>query len=218
MSASQEVAAGAAAGPEQIAGDEEENIYEVMKGHMRRQKEELEAKNAELRQARGAGYGRPGPAAVSSGPVVEKVADVGDMARVWGAVRTYLASGARYLDSVLGHCSRLETLNRETGEAVLMVPANQQGFTNEKARLKIEEALKAVTGLPVKLAVRFGEEEGKAAERSNVAAAAGGGGPAATRVAPEVIEAVKKQAVVKELMKKLDATVVNIEVLGGGEE
>ncbi len=123
----------------------EESIYEQMKATMRRQKEEQDAKNAAMKQQRGpAQYGRPGPVAVKPAEeaVIERVSDVTDLAAVWGATRRHLNTTARYLESVLGHCCRVGGLNRETGETVLVVPGNQKGFTNEKARAKIEECLR----------------------------------------------------------------------------
>jgi hypothetical protein len=203
----------------------EENIYEVMKGHMRRQKEELEAKNAALRQQQqaaggGRASGRPGPmgqAAPPAKPTFEKVRDVSDLHGVWAAARNYLSGVARYLDSVLGHCCTVGALDPSTGEATLLVPSTQRGFTNEKARAKIEEALRAVTGLGIKLIVEFTQEEQKAPPPAD-GSQPGVAGAAAQRVPAEVMEAVKQQKVVQELMKRLDATVVNVELLGTGEE
>ncbi|MCL2647415.1 MAG: hypothetical protein FWD61_10495 [Phycisphaerales bacterium] len=205
--------------PDDQDDQQEENIYEVMKEHMRRQKEELDAKNAQLRQQQyGGGCGRPGPVQPSSSPVIEKVENCSDLQAVWGATRKYLASTARYLDSVLGHCCRIESLNAESLEAVLLVPGNQKGFTNEKARLKIEEAIRVVTGLQIKLSLHFGEEMVKVPEAdASVGWGGGAGGITAQRVPPEVIEAVKAQPIVRELMKKLDATVVHVELMGTGE-
>ena len=40
---------------------------------------------------------------------------------------------------------------------------------------------------------------------------------AAQRVPPEIVEAVKQQPVIQQLMKTLDATVVQVELLGAGE-
>jgi hypothetical protein len=198
----------------------EENIYEVMKGHMRRQKEELEARNAAMRQQAGRMGGRPGPAGQSrepAKPTFDKVRDVTDLHAVWAATRNYLASVARYLDSVLGHCCSVGSLNPETGEAVLLVPATQRGFTNEKARAKIEEALRVVTGLGIRLTVEFSQEEQKAPPPAD-GSQPGVAGVAANRVPAEVLEAIKQQKVVQELMKKLDASVTNVEMLGTGEE
>jgi hypothetical protein len=207
-----------AAGLDIDEGDEE-NIYEVMKAHMRRQKEELEAKNAAARQqARTAG--RPGPGGAAPPPqkpaAPERVTNLADTAAVWAAARRWLSANARYLESVLGHCCSVETLHPDTGEATLRVPANQRGFTNEKARAKIEEALRSVTGLPVKLAINITDDP---------APPPGSGAPgtpaaptqAAQRVPPEIVEAVKQQPVIQQLMKKLDATVVQVELLGAGE-
>ncbi|MGN6369788.1 MAG: hypothetical protein ACTHN5_16130 [Phycisphaerae bacterium] len=204
---------------------DEENIYEVMKAHMRRQKEELEAKNAQLRQQQRANqYGRPGPggaarppasSAANEPPAVEKVSDISDLGGLWSATRKYLHGAARYLESVLGHCCRIESVDAGANEAVLLVPAVQRGFTNEKARAKIEEALRAVTDRPLKLSVQISEEAPAPQPTQGEGAAA----PAATvqRIPPEVIEAVKEQAVVKQLMKSLDATVVHIEMLNTDE-
>jgi hypothetical protein len=190
---------------------------------MRRQKEEQEARNAAMRQQAGrlgGAGGRPGPAGQPrepAKPTFEKVRNVTDLNAVWAAARNYLASAARYLDSVLGHCCTVGSLNPETGEATLLVPATQRGFTNEKARAKIEEALRVVTGLGIRLAVEFSQEEQKAPPPAD-GSQPGVAGVAANRVPAEVLEAVKQQKVVQELMKKLDASVTNVEMLGTGEE
>ncbi|MCL2641865.1 MAG: hypothetical protein FWD53_13525 [Phycisphaerales bacterium] len=178
---------------------------------MRRQKEELDAKNVQVRQQQHGG-GRSGLMQAASLPVLEKVADVGDLAAVWRAVRKYVASSVKYIDNVLGHCCRIESLDADLLEAVLFVPGNQRSFANGKPQLKIEEGVRAVTGLPLKLKLHFGEEVVKAPE-----AEASVGGIAAQRVPPEVIRAVESQAVIKELIKKLDARVVHVELMGAGE-
>jgi hypothetical protein len=100
---------------------------------------------------------------------------------------------------------------------VLTVPGSQRGFTNEKARLKIEEAMRAVTGLGIRLAVEFTQDEPKAPPPAD-GSQPGVSGHATQRVPAEVMEAVKQQRVVQELMKRLDATVVNVELLGTGDE
>ncbi|HUO10473.1 MAG TPA: hypothetical protein VM008_19365 [Phycisphaerae bacterium] len=202
---------------------DEENIYEVMKAHMRRQKEELEAKNAQLRQQQRAA-GRPGPgnrppaAATPEQPVIQKVADLADLPAIWSATRQYLHSAARYLESVLGHCCKIHSLDPATNDAVLLVPAVQRGFTNEKARAKIEEALRAVTDRPLKLTLQISDEEPTPTQSSTLSPQSSSA-PAATaqRIPPEVIEAVKEQPLVKQLMKNLDATVVHIEMLNTDE-
>jgi hypothetical protein len=192
----------------------EENIYEVMKDHMRQKKEETDARYAAERQARAAGRPGPSSAQAAPAPTIEKVRDVTDLPAVWNAARNYLANSARYLDSVLGHCCHVESLNADTGEAIIMVPGTQKGFANEKARLKLEEALRAVTGLGIRLALQFTEEtrtpadQGPEASRSGVSA-----GPVSQRVPAEVIDAVKQQRVVQELMKRLDATVTSVEII-----
>jgi hypothetical protein len=207
-----------AAGFDIDEGDEE-NIYEVMKAHMRRQKEELEAKNAQMRQqARTAG--RPGPGGAAPPPKAaepERVANVTDTAAVWAATRRWLAANAPYLERVLGHCCGVESLNPDTGEATLRVPANQRGFTNEKARAKIEEALRAVTGLGIKLAVNITEDAPPPGGANVPPGTPTGPTQAAQRVPPEIVEAVKQQPVIQQLMKTLDATVVQVELLGAGE-
>jgi hypothetical protein len=201
---------------------DEENIYEVMKAHMRRQKEEQEAKNAQMRQqARMAGRPGPSQAAPPRPPAAaQRVTDLSNLAAVWVAVRQWLAGNARYFESVLGHCCAVTALDPHTGETTLRVPGLQRGFTNEKVRAKIEEGLRAVTGVGIKLAVEFTEEKHVPPPAAN----AGGGGlpapatsPSVQRVPPEIIEAVKEQPVIKELMKRLDATVVQVELLGTGE-
>lgn len=201
---------------------DEENIYEVMKAHMRRQKEELEAKNAQNRQnarQQARTVGRPGPGGAAPPPkpaAPERVANVTDTAAVWAAARRWLSENARYLESVLGHCCGVESINPDTGEATLRVPANQRGFTNEKARAKIEEALRSVTGLPIKLGVNITDDPPPPAG-ANLPGTPTGPTQAAQRVPPEIVEAVKQQPVIQRLMKSLDATVVQVELLGAGE-
>jgi hypothetical protein len=195
---------------------DEENIYEVMKAHMRRQKEELEAKNAAARQhARTAGRPGPGGAAPPKPPEPERVSNLADTAAVWAAARRWLSANARYLESVLGHCCSVETLHPDTGDATLRVPANQRGFTNEKARAKIEEALRAVTGVGVKLALTITDDP--APPPGAAAGTPAAPTQAAQRVPPEIIEAVKQQPVIQQLMKSLDATIVQVELLGAGD-
>lgn len=195
---------------------EEENIYEVMKAHMRRQKEELEAKNAAAKASGGKPLaGRPGPvrpAAPPAPPPVELVKNLGDMAAVWEGARNWLGAHARYLESVLGHCCGVTSIDRETGEAVVRVPVTQRGFTNEKARTKIEEALRAVTGLGLKVVLAFSEE---VTPPPAPLEAGGGQTQASRRIPPEVEEAVKQQPVIQKLMKALDAHVTQIEMVEG---
>jgi hypothetical protein len=205
----------------------EESIYEVMKATMRRQKEELEAKNAALKQQRGPGqYGRPGPvggAAVggarptnegqTSPAPIERVADTTDLPAVWAATRRHLHTAARYLEGVLGHCCEVAVLNRETGEGVVRVPGNQKGFANERARAKIEECMRAVTGLPVRLALEFVEAPARENGEGSRVGMQAAPSMAAQRIPPEVLEAIKQQPVVIELMKRLDGSIVHVEML-----
>ena len=194
-----------------------------MKAHMRRQKEELEAKNAQFRQQQRAANagGRPGPmrapapaTPANEPPPVQKVADPTDLPALWSAARHYLQRAAQTLERVLGHCCKIHSLDTATNDAILLIPANLSGFTNEKARAKIEEALRAITDRPLKLTLQISDEEpptaGPTANLPNTPSA-----PAATvqRIPPEVIDAVKDQPIVKQLMKNLDATVVHIEML-----
>ncbi len=200
-----------------------------MKAPMRRQKEELEAKNAELRkQQRSNQYGRPGPAGGGAAkpatpvpteqPIINKVADPTDLPTLWSATRQHLNTTARYLESVLGQCCKIHSLDPATNDAILLVPANQRGFTNEKARAKIEESLRAVTARPRRLTLQISDEEpptaGPTANVPNTPSA-----PAATvqRIPPEVIDAVKEQPIIKKLIKKLHATVTHIEMLNTDE-
>jgi hypothetical protein len=139
------------------------------------------------------------------------VADPADLKAVWSATRRNLNFAARYLESVLGHSCEISGLNPTTGEAILLVPANQKGFANERARAKIEECMRAVTGLPVRLALEFIEAPANAesGEGSRVAAPS----VAAQRIPPEVLDAIKQQPIIKELMKRLDGSVVHVEML-----
>ena len=199
-----------------------------MKAHMRRQKEELDAKNAQLKKDRGPQYGRPGPNGnrpntpppADTPPPTEKVSNPSDLPALWSAARNYLQGAARYLESVLGHCCNIISLDPATNEATLLVPFVQRGFTNEKARAKIEEALRAVTALPLKLTLQISEETAAPPNTNpNDPTTTGPGAPAATaqRISPEVIEAIKEQPIIKQLMKSLDATVVHIELLNTDE-
>ena len=205
------------------AGDPEpeENIYQVMKGHMARQKEELEAKNAAARQGKSAN-GRPGPAPTEAPPkvTIQRVTDLRDLPGVWAAARNFLSVNARMLESVLGQCTRVDALNLETNEVTLVIPDRHERFTGDKARAKLEEALRAVTGLTLKLLVNFVDLPlDVPPDGVGVVPGAGqGGGPGAQRVAPEVLEAVKSQPIIKELMKRLDATVTQVEMLNTGED
>ncbi len=214
--------------PEESAESEkEENIYEVMKGHMRRKQEEIDAQNAQLKQQTN---GRPGPPKIgvtpygkSLAPVppspkpVEKVADLTDMKRVWLAARNYLTANAGYLESVLGGISRIRSLNVQTGETTLLIPLNQKSFVNDKARAKLEEALRTVCGLPVKLELEFIEQTSPPPGQPGTNGA-GTGSISAQRIPPEVLEKVKNQPIIQELMKRLDATVTQVELLGTGND
>jgi hypothetical protein len=161
----------------------------------------------------------PAPAAA---PVVQKVTDLSDLAGVWRAARNYLSQHARMLESVLGHVTKVHRLQPgEAGvlggaEVLLHVANTQERFTNDRARAKLEEALRAVTGLPLKLLVEFVEAEAPPPGVVGVVGAAGGAAPLATaqRIPPEVMEAVKSQPLVQELMKRFDATVTNVEMMG----
>jgi hypothetical protein len=182
-----------------------------MKQHMARKREELEAQQAQHKH----GHPPPAPAAPPPRPV-EKAADLADLPGVWIAARNYLAANARLLESVLGHCTSIVSLNTQTCEVTLLIPRNFTGYANEKGRPRLEEALRAVTDLPLKLQVQFTDQplarppadEGGAIGTVPLAAA--------QRIPPEVMEAVKKQPIVRELMKRLDATVTQVEILDDG--
>ncbi|HEY4330652.1 MAG TPA: hypothetical protein VGN88_13010 [Phycisphaerae bacterium] len=183
-----------------------------MKQHILRQREEQEAKNAQAKQR---GYGRPGPAPQAPAPAapaasVEKVADLTDLPAVWLAARKYLSQSARLLESVLGNCARIESLNPSSQEVILLVPKNHTGFANEKARPRLEEALRAAAGIPLKLQVKFTDEM---LAPPPATGAIGTVPMAAQRIAPEIMDAVKNQPVIKELMKRLDATVTQVEII-----
>lgn len=199
----------------------EENIYQVMKQHMARKKEEIDAQNAQRRQGGRPGP-RPGSAPMSAAPAPPSpapqptavAADLTDLPGVWAAARQYLAAGARTLESVLGSRTEIESLNVSGGEVTLLVPEHFKGYTNDRARAKLEEALRAVTRLPLRLKVNFG---GMPDDPSG-AGVPSGGGPnmpmgLAQRIPPELLDAVNKQPLIQELMKRLDATVTQVEIL-----
>ncbi len=197
--------------------EQEENIYEVMKQHMTRQKEELDARNAAARQGQRPANGRPGPApAEAPRPIIQRVTNLTDLPAVWTAARGYLAVNARNLETVIGGCTRVDALSLETSEITLVIPQRFQNWTNDKARAKLEEALRAVTGLTLKLQVQFIDmpaEPPPGAIGTTDAAA----GLAAQRVPPELLAAVKSQPLIQELMKRLDATVTQVEMLQTAE-
>ena len=195
----------------------EENIYEVMKQHMVRQKEEQEVKNAQMRQQHPHGRPQPHPAAP---PPVEKAADLSDLEGVWIAARNFLSQNARLLESVLGASTKIEMLNTAGAEVTLAIPNTHRNFTNDRARAKLEEALRAVTDLPLKLLVNFVEPPDVPAGAYTPNGGGGSSGPlaAAQRIPPELMEAVKNQPVVRELMKRLDATVTHVEILDAKDE
>ena len=182
-----------------------------MKQHMARKREELEAQQAQHKH----GHHPPAPAAPAPRPV-EKAADLADLPGVWIAARNYLAANARLLESVLGHCTSIVSLSPQTCEVTLLIPRNFTGYANEKGRPRLEEALRAVTDLPLKLQVQFTDQpmarppadEGRGMGTVPLAAA--------QRIPPEVMDAVKKQPIVRELMKRLDATVTQVEILDDG--
>jgi hypothetical protein len=201
------------------ADEAEENIYEVMKQHMARQKEEIDARNAAMKQgARPGPNGHAGPAqnATPPKPVIQRVTNLADLPAVWQATRNYLAANARMLESVLGQCTRVDALNLETSEATLVIPARHERFTGDKARAKLEEAIRAVTGVTLKLQVQFIDMPVEAPP-GVIGTTDAAAGMAAQRVPPELLAAVKNQPIIKELIKRLDATVTQVEMLQTAE-
>ncbi len=214
------------------ADDAEDSIYEVMKQKLIEQRQELETRNAQMRQQGQSGrpaarppstYGRPatGPAAQGpAAPVFEKVTDFTNLINVWMAARKHLiATGSKYIETTLGHDGKLESLSLVTWDASVWIPPHHSAWANEKARVKIEESLRAVTGKGVHVAFHCPDPvAGQGSEGARFAPpppnSAGGAGQ---RVAPEVVDAVKNQPLVRELMKRLDASVVHIEVADSGE-
>ncbi len=179
-----------------------------MKQHMARKKEELDAQHAQLKH----GHRPPAPSAPAPRPV-EKAPDLADLPGVWLAARNYLLANARLLESVLGNTARIESLNPAAAEVTLAIPNTQRNFTNDKARAKLEEALRAVTDLPLKLHVNFVEPPAAPAGSHYAGNSYNLPQAAAQRIPPEVMDAVKKQPVIQELMKRLDATVTQVEIL-----
>jgi hypothetical protein len=200
--------------------EREESIYEVMKGHMLRQKEEQEARNVAIRQQSGRFPGRPGPAspAKSETPRVEKVTDLTDLAGVWEAAQKFLSDNqARSVVLNLGATSRITRLNANAGEVVLEIPGHLRAYAGDKIKARIEDAIRTVTGKGLRLSLAYCLEAPKAPPPAD-GSQPGVSGIAANRVPAEVLEAIKQQKVVQELMKKLDASVTNVEMLGTGEE
>jgi len=208
--------------PNTAEDDGEENIYEVMKQHMARQKEELDARNAAMKQGQrpvggGQANGRPGPTQPAPAkPIIQRVTNLQDLPAVWTAARNYLQANATSLENVLGSCTRVGALDMENNQVTLVIPQRFTNWTNDRARAKLEEALRAVTGLTLKLQVQFidmpGEVPPGAIGTTDAAA-----GMAAQRVPPELLDAVKRQPIIKELMKRLDATVTQVEMITTSE-
>lgn len=198
----------------------EENIYEVMKQHMRRKQEEADAKwAADKAQKAQQQRGRPGPIKpeVQRPAETRKADDLTDMGDVTAALREYLAANARMLESILGPCLRVSALTAAPPEATLQIHKTQQGFTNDLAKGKIEAALRAVTDLPLRITYEFVDPP-KNPNAPVPGAPAAPPAQTAQRVPPEVTEAVKKQPLIQELMKRFDASVTQIELLGSGDE
>jgi hypothetical protein len=145
---------------------------------------------------------------------VQRVTDLTNLPAIWTAARAHLARAARTLESVLGACTRVDALDVQTGELTLVIPDRFTNFTNEMARTRIKESLSAVTGLPIRLTVNFIE---MAMEPPPPAPGMDAQSFAAQRVPPELLEKVKSTALVKELMKRLDATVTLVEIVAGEE-
>ena len=107
-------------------------------------------------------------------------------------------------------------------EATITVPGNQRNFTTEKARMKLEEALRAVTGVPLRVKVEFveiSEEEmghagaGGGRGAIGVVGGPGSGLPAMQRIPPELLEKIRNQPLIKELAKRFDAAITHVEIL-----
>ncbi|HVT79920.1 MAG TPA: hypothetical protein VHM90_04630, partial [Phycisphaerae bacterium] len=197
----------------------EENIYEVMKQHMARKQEEIEARNAAMKQGqRPGGGGRPGPAqeVPAPKPAIQRVTNLQDLPGIWAAARTYLQVHATSLENTLGGCTRVGTLDMENNQVTLVIPQRFTNWTNDRARAKLEEALRAVTGLTVKLQVQFIDMPNEAPPGA-IGTTDAAAGMAAQRVPPELLDAVKKQPIIKELMKRLDATVTHVEMITTAE-
>jgi hypothetical protein len=180
-----------------------------MKQHMARKRDELEALQAQRRH----GHHPPAPPASPAPKPVEKAPDLSDWPGVWIAARNYLAANARLLESVLGTCTSIASLSVSTREVTLLIPRHHLGFANDKAKARLEEALRAVTDLPLKLSVQFSDQPLPPPSASSPGAIGTIPLAAAQRIPPEVMDAVKQQPLVRELMKRFDATVTQVEIL-----
>ena len=70
-----------------------------------------------------------------------------------------------------------------------------------------------MTGLGIRLGLRFVVDETPAPTGESSHGGAGAHSTAGRRIPPEVIDAIKQQPVIQQLMKRLDATVVHVEML-----
>jgi len=200
--------------------DGEESIYDTMKAHILAKKEELEKSNTRWKPG-SPGGARPTPVNGVHKPAapepVEIVRDLSNLPAIWEAARQYLSIHARLLENVLGGCGRIAAVDQAQGELTLTLPASQRNFTNDKARAKLEEAIRAVTEKPWRLKVEFietSEAAGTGAIGVVGPGAAGASGlGVAQRVPPELLEAIRNQPLIKELAKRFDAAITQVEVL-----
>ena len=191
-----------------------------MKAHLLAKKEELEKSN--VRWKAGAG-GRPAPVngnhQPAIPPVVEIVRDLTNLTAIWEAARGYLSIHARLLENVLGGCGKVAAVDDAQGELTLALPTTQRNFTNDRARGKLEEAIRAVTGKPLRLKFEFVEVQ--PGDRGQSAAGTGPGAGSlgvAQRVPPELLENIRNQPLIKKLAKRFDAAITHVELLSATSE
>ncbi len=205
-----------------------------MKAHIQKKKDELDktpsrwnpagANGSALRPAASA---RPGPNPVPAAPPAptappEIFNNFSDPAGLWQATRRHLSLHAHLLETVLGECAHISAINPESREITLTLPASQRNFTNDRAKSKLEEALRSVTAHPFRLLLEFTEIEPDPA-RKNIGITRAGlpGAPppaAAQRIPPELMTAIRDQPLIRELTARFDAVITLVEILPAAGE
>gem|GEM_PF-379745 len=199
-------AAPAARRPAAVDPEEEYSSFGAqMRAQIARTVEQQAAQRQQMQQP---ARGRPTAAGSAAAPVVTMSPEqLRDPAYVWSVIQPHLG----YLARTIGHVASLSRIDLEANEITMVVPESQKNFVaDERGKAKVEEAFKAATGRNFRAAFEFTE-----AQAAPEGARSGVG--IVQRVSPELWEAVQKTPLVRQLMEKLDAQVVNIEPLAPSE-
>ena len=221
--------------------DREESIYDTMKTHMARKVEERNAAahtsppqsvepatpapseaaplsfSAQMRAQLAATPrpvpnrptlgGRPSltPPLDSSGPPVTIIADLSNLPAVWKAAQEHLAATrAASINTMLGDRAHLQSLTPTL--AILSIPSRQQTYAGPKIQARIEESLRAVTAQPgLHLQITTHESDDQPRPNPNA--------PASTRIAPELLAAIRQTPVIQSLLLKLGGDITQVEPL-----